>query len=154
MALAPIWRPANQRGDRQIIARCDRRSTRQTRDRPLARRGGRISANLRARRREQMPVYALDGMTPKLPPADRYWIGPDAHVIGKVALGEDCGVWFSATLRGDNEWITIGARSNVQESSMLHTDMGFPIEVGEDCTIGHRAILHGCTVGAGSLIGM
>jgi carbonic anhydrase/acetyltransferase-like protein (isoleucine patch superfamily) len=101
-----------------------------------------------------MPIYALDGIKPKLPPADRYWIAPDAHVIGKVALGEDCGVWFSATLRGDNEWISVGARSNVQESSMLHTDMGFPIDVGEDCTIGHRAILHGCVIGAGSLIGM
>jgi carbonic anhydrase/acetyltransferase-like protein (isoleucine patch superfamily) len=101
-----------------------------------------------------MPLYALDGMKPKLPPAGRYWIAPDAHVIGKVALGEDCGVWFSATLRGDNEWISVGARSNIQESSMLHTDMGFPIDVGEDCTIGHRAILHGCVIGAGSLIGM
>jgi carbonic anhydrase/acetyltransferase-like protein (isoleucine patch superfamily) len=101
-----------------------------------------------------MPLYSLDGITPKLPPLDRYWIAPDAHVMGKVALGEDCGVWFSATLRGDNEWITIGARTNIQESSVLHTDMGFPIDVGEDCTIGHRAMLHGCAIGAGSLIGM
>ncbi|HLH48076.1 MAG TPA: gamma carbonic anhydrase family protein [Roseiarcus sp.] len=101
-----------------------------------------------------MPVYALDGVGPKLPPEGRYWLAPSANVIGKVALGEDCGVWFGATIRGDNEWISLGARTNVQESCMLHTDMGFPIDVGEDCTIGHNAILHGCAVGAGSLIGM
>jgi carbonic anhydrase/acetyltransferase-like protein (isoleucine patch superfamily) len=101
-----------------------------------------------------MPLYALDGVAPKLPAAGRYWIAPGANVIGKVALGEDCGIWFSATLRGDNEWITLGARSNVQEGCMLHTDMSFPIDVGEDCTIGHHAILHGCAIGACSLIGM
>ena len=101
-----------------------------------------------------MPLYSLDGVSPKLPPAERYWVAPNASVIGKVALGEDCGVWFGATIRGDNEWITLGPRSNVQENCMLHTDMGFPIEVGEDCTIGHHAILHGCVIGAGSLIGM
>ena len=101
-----------------------------------------------------MPLYALDGLRPKLPAADRYWIAPNAQVIGKVALGEDCGIWFGATLRGDTEWITIGARSNIQEGSTLHTDYGFPLDIGEDCTIGHNAILHGCTIGAGSLIGM
>src|SRR5580658_10020829 len=101
-----------------------------------------------------MPLFALERVGPKLPPAGRYWIAPGANVIGKVALGEDCGIWFSATLRGDNEWISLGARTNVQESSVLHTDMGFPIDVGEDCTIGHNAILHGCVIGVGSLIGM
>ena len=101
-----------------------------------------------------MPLYALDGQHPKLPAAGRYWVAPNAHVIGKVALGEDCGIWFGATLRGDTEWITIGARSNIQEGSTLHTDYGFPLDIGEDCTIGHNAILHGCTIGAGSLIGM
>ena len=101
-----------------------------------------------------MPLYSLDGVSPKLPPEGRFWVAPNASVIGKVALGEDCGVWFGATIRGDNEWINLGARTNVQESCMLHTDMGFPIEVGEDCTIGHHAILHGCVIGAGSLIGM
>jgi carbonic anhydrase/acetyltransferase-like protein (isoleucine patch superfamily) len=75
-------------------------------------------------------------------------------VIGNVRLGEDCGVWFGATLRGDNEPIALGARSNIQEGSTLHTDMGFPLDIAEDCTIGHNAILHGCTIGAGSLIGM
>jgi carbonic anhydrase/acetyltransferase-like protein (isoleucine patch superfamily) len=101
-----------------------------------------------------MPVYALDGRRPRLPPTGRYWIAPDANVIGAVTLGEDCGVWFGATLRGDNERITVGARSNIQESCILHTDMGFPLDIGEDCTIGHKAILHGCAIGAGSLVGM
>jgi carbonic anhydrase/acetyltransferase-like protein (isoleucine patch superfamily) len=101
-----------------------------------------------------MPYYALDDRKPILPAADRFWIAPNAHVIGDVALGEDCGIWFGATLRGDNERISLGARTNIQEGSMLHTDMGFPIDIGEDCTIGHNATLHGCTIGAGSLIGM
>ena len=101
-----------------------------------------------------MPIYALDGLRPVLPAAGRYWIAPNASVIGNVRLGEDCGVWFGATLRGDNEPIALGARSNIQEGSTLHTDMGFPLDIAEDCTIGHNAILHGCTIGAGSLIGM
>ena len=101
-----------------------------------------------------MPIYALDGHHPDLPDADRRWIAPDAHVIGKVRLAQDVGVWFGAVLRGDNELIDIGARSNIQEGAMLHTDIGHPLTVGEDVTIGHHAILHGCTVGDGSLIGM
>lgn len=101
-----------------------------------------------------MPIYALGGVRPILPAAGRYWIAPNASVIGDVALGEDCGIWFMATLRGDNERISVGARSNIQEGSTLHTDIGFPLDVGEDCTIGHNAILHGCAIGAGSLIGM
>jgi carbonic anhydrase/acetyltransferase-like protein (isoleucine patch superfamily) len=101
-----------------------------------------------------MPIYALDGLRPILPAAERYWIAPNASVIGNVTLGEDCGIWFGATLRGDNERISVGARSNIQEGCTLHTDIGFPLDIGEDCTIGHNAILHGCTVGAGSLIGM
>lgn len=101
-----------------------------------------------------MPVYALDDHMPELPEAGRYWIAPDAHVIGRVVLAEDVGIWFGAVLRGDNEPISVGERSNVQEGAMLHTDAGFPLVVGPDVTIGHHAILHGCTVGAGSLIGM
>jgi carbonic anhydrase/acetyltransferase-like protein (isoleucine patch superfamily) len=106
------------------------------------------------RETKHMPIYALDGQRPVLPAMGRYWIAPNASVIGNVKLGEDCGIWFGATLRGDNEPITIGARSNIQEGSTLHTDMGFPLDIGEDCTIGHNAILHGCSIGAGSLIGM
>ncbi len=101
-----------------------------------------------------MPIYALGAVRPILPPVGRYWIAPNASVIGDVALGEDCGIWFAATLRGDNERISVGARSNVQEGATLHTDMGFPLQIGEDCTIGHNAILHGCAIGEGSLIGM
>lgn len=101
-----------------------------------------------------MAVYALDGKRPILPAQDRLFIAPDAHVIGDIELHEDVGIWFGAVLRGDNERITIGARSNIQEGAMLHTDMGFPLNVGADCTIGHHAILHGCMIGEGSLIGM
>jgi len=101
-----------------------------------------------------MPIYALHDRKPTLPPEGRYWVAPNASVIGDVALGEDCGIWFGATLRGDNERITIGARSNIQEGSTLHTDPGSPLTIGEDCTIGHNAILHGCAIGDGSLIGM
>lgn len=101
-----------------------------------------------------MPLYSLDDIAPRIPPADCFWIAPDAHVLGAVTLGEDCNIWFGATLRGDNERISLGARTNVQEACVLHTDIGFPLDIGEDCTIGHGVILHGCSIGAGSLIGM
>jgi carbonic anhydrase/acetyltransferase-like protein (isoleucine patch superfamily) len=101
-----------------------------------------------------MPIYALDDLKPLLPAPDRFWVAPDAHVIGEVILREDVSIWFGAVLRGDNEPITIGARSNIQEGAMLHADPGFPCTVGEDVTVGHHAILHGCTVGDGALIGM
>ncbi len=99
-----------------------------------------------------MPVYKLDDHEPSLP--ENHWIAPDAHVIGKVRIGKDVGIWFGAVLRGDNELIDIGDGSNIQEHSMLHTDIGFPLTIGNDCTIGHHAILHGCIIGDGSLIGM
>ena len=101
-----------------------------------------------------MPLYELDGVRPILPASGRSWIAPNAQLIGRVIVGEDCGIWFGAVLRGDNEAIRLGARSNIQEGSTLHTDIGFPLDVAEDCTIGHNAILHGCSIGAGSLIGM
>ena len=101
-----------------------------------------------------MAIYQLDGIVPELPAADRYFVAPDAHVIGNCKIGDDVGIWFGAVLRGDNERITIGDRSNVQEGAMLHTDIGFPLSVGTDCTIGHHAILHGCSIGDGSLVGM
>lgn len=101
-----------------------------------------------------MPIYSLHDATPDLPSDDRYFIAPDAHVIGRVRLDVDVGIWFGAVLRGDNEWITIGARTNIQEACILHTDMGAPLSVGADCTVGHRAILHGCTIGGGTLVGM
>ncbi len=101
-----------------------------------------------------MSLYSLDGVSPELPPEGRFFVAPDANVIGKVRLGEDASVWFGATLRGDNEWIEIGARTNIQDGSVLHTDMGAPLTIGADVTVGHAVILHGCTVGEGSLIGM
>lgn len=101
-----------------------------------------------------MPIYALDDRVPELPEAGRYWIAPDAHVIGRVRLAPDVGIWFGAVLRGDTELIEVGERSNIQEGAMLHTDSGFPLTIGSGVTVGHHAILHGCTVGAGSLIGM
>jgi len=101
-----------------------------------------------------MPVHSLDGIAPGLPGEGECWIAPDAHVIGKVTLGKDVGVWFGAVLRGDNEPIVIGEGTNIQEHAMLHTDMGYPIRVGRNCTIGHRALLHGCTIGDNTLVGM
>ena len=101
-----------------------------------------------------MTVYALEGVNPELPQRGRYWVAPSASVIGKVRLGKDASIWFGAVLRGDNEMIDVGARTNIQDNSMLHTDMGFPMSIGEDCTIGHLAILHGCTLGPRCLVGM
>jgi carbonic anhydrase/acetyltransferase-like protein (isoleucine patch superfamily) len=101
-----------------------------------------------------MPIYALDGQAPEFPAADRYWIAPNATVIGRVRLGEDASVWFGCVLRGDNEWISIGARTNVQENTVMHTDRGSPLTIREGCTIGHCVMLHGCTIGDGSLIGI
>lgn len=101
-----------------------------------------------------MPIYALDDIAPTLPDEGCYWVAPDAHVIGDVTLAEDVGFWFGAVARGDNTPIRIGARTNVQEGAMLHADPGAPLTIGADVTVGHHAILHGCTVGDGSLIGM
>lgn len=101
-----------------------------------------------------MPLYSLDGTSPDLPPAGQYWVAPDAVLIGKVRLLRDANIWFHAVLRGDNEWITLGEGSNIQEACVLHTDMGFPLTIGKHCTIGHKAMLHGCTIGDNSLIGM
>lgn len=101
-----------------------------------------------------MPVYSLDGQTPTLPDDDSHWIAPGAHVLGRIVLGRDVGIWFNSVLRGDNETITIGEGSNVQEGCTLHTDMGFPMHIGKGVTVGHNAILHGCTIGDNALVGM
>jgi carbonic anhydrase/acetyltransferase-like protein (isoleucine patch superfamily) len=84
----------------------------------------------------------------------RFWVAPGAHVIGDVRLGEDVSVWFGAIVRGDNEPIRIGARSNIQDLSVLHSDPGSPLTIGEGVTIGHKVVLHGCTIGDNSLIGL
>ena len=103
-----------------------------------------------------MTLFALDGREPVLHGEgdDAPWVADDASVIGDCILHGRTGVWFGAVLRGDNEPIELGEGSNVQEHAMLHTDPGFALRVGRDCTIGHRAILHGCTIGDGTLIGM
>lgn len=97
-------------------------------------------------------IYALDGHAPQIHPTA--WIAPTATLIGKVVIGPQASVWFGAVLRGDNEVITLGAGSNVQENCVLHTDMGFPLTIGADCTVGHQATLHGCILEDGVLIGM
>jgi carbonic anhydrase/acetyltransferase-like protein (isoleucine patch superfamily) len=99
-------------------------------------------------------IYELDGQKPDLPEEGRYWVAPSASVIGKVRLNIDCSVWFGAVLRGDNEWIELGERSQIQDNSTLHTDPGLPISIGPDCVIGHNVVLHGCVIGARALIGM
>jgi carbonic anhydrase/acetyltransferase-like protein (isoleucine patch superfamily) len=103
---------------------------------------------------EKMPIYALDGTTPRFEDEGSNWIAPDAALIGAIDIGRNAGFWFGAVLRGDNETITIGADTNVQEHTVMHTDLGFPLSIGTGCTIGHRAMLHGCTIGDNSLIGM
>jgi carbonic anhydrase/acetyltransferase-like protein (isoleucine patch superfamily) len=101
-----------------------------------------------------MAIYSLDGVEPVLPNEDEVFIADNAQVMGKVTVGKGVGIWFGAVLRGDNEMITLGDGSNVQENCTLHTDIGFPLVVGKGCTIGHNAILHGCTLGENTLIGM
>lgn len=97
-------------------------------------------------------IYELDGIRPDL--GQGAWVAPDANLIGKVVLEDAASVWFGCTLRGDNEEIRVGRGSNVQENVVCHTDIGYPLVIGPDCTIGHKAMLHGCIIGAGSLIGM
>ena len=106
-----------------------------------------------------MPLYSLNGRRPTLPPEGFFWIAPNASVIGNVVVGLDVGIWFGTVLRGDNEPINIGARTNIQESCTLHTDMGFPLSIGEGSLIGMGAIVlngarigRGCLVGAGALV--
>ncbi|MFL6797335.1 MAG: gamma carbonic anhydrase family protein [Xanthobacteraceae bacterium] len=101
-----------------------------------------------------MAVYELDGERPQLPQDGRYWIAETASVIGRVRLKQDASVWFGAVLRGDNEWIELGERSQIQDNATLHTDPGFPLVIGADCVIGHNVVLHGCQIAANSLIGM
>jgi carbonic anhydrase/acetyltransferase-like protein (isoleucine patch superfamily) len=101
-----------------------------------------------------MAIFELDGQAPELPADGRCWIADNASVIGRVRLKSDTSVWFGAVLRGDNEWIELGERSQIQDNATLHTDPGFPIVIGRDCVIGHNAVLHGCTIADNSLIGM
>ena len=101
-----------------------------------------------------MAIYALDGEAPELPGDGLYWVADTAAVIGRVRLHSDVSIWWGSVLRGDNEWIDIGAGSQIQDNATLHTDPSFPLSIGKDCVIGHNVILHGCSVGDASLIGM
>jgi len=101
-----------------------------------------------------MAVHELEGIAPKLPQKGRYWIAPSATVVGRVDIGTDASIWFSAVVRGDQELIIVGEGTNVQDGAVLHTDAGAPLTIGRNCTVGHQAILHGCTIGDNSLIGM
>lgn len=101
-----------------------------------------------------MPIYTLNGHAPQFEDQKSNWMAPDATIIGKVFLGENAGIWFGAVLRGDNELIHVGRNTNVQEHTIMHTDMGYPLTIGDGCTIGHRAMLHGCTIGENTLIGI
>lgn len=101
-----------------------------------------------------MTVYSLGEVSPVLPPDDEYWIAPTASVMGNVVLKRNASVWWGSVLRGDNDPITVGENSNVQDGSVLHTDSGAPLTIGAGVTIGHMVMLHGCTIGDGSLIGI
>ena len=101
-----------------------------------------------------MPLYAIGDKSPVLPADGSSWVAPSADVIGDAVLGREVGIWFGAVIRADNTTIAIGDRSNVQEGAMLHSDPGAPLTIGSDCTIGHHAMLHGCTIGDRVLVGM
>ena len=99
-------------------------------------------------------LYSLDGVEVETPGGGAYWIAPNATLIGRIVLRRNASVWFNAVLRGDNEPIVVGENSNVQDGAVLHTDMGSPLTLGRDVTVGHLAMLHGCEIGDGSLIGI
>ena len=101
-----------------------------------------------------MTLFALEGVEPTLPESGDFWIADDANIIGNVIIGNRVSVWFGSTLRGDNEPITIGDGSNIQENCVVHTDPGYPFRLGCNCTVGHKSMLHGCIIGDNSLIGM
>ena len=101
-----------------------------------------------------MTLYAIGEKSPQLPDEENYWIAPGAHVMGQVIIGNNVGIWFGSVLRGDNDIIKIGDETNIQENTIIHVDPGFPVTIGNNCTIGHNAIIHGCTIGNNTLIGM
>ncbi len=101
-----------------------------------------------------MTVYALGDCVPALPGIDEYWIAPNAAVMGSVVLKKNASVWWSATARGDTDTITIGENSNIQDGSVLHADFGMPLNIGANVTVGHLVMLHGCTIGDGTLVGI
>jgi carbonic anhydrase/acetyltransferase-like protein (isoleucine patch superfamily) len=101
-----------------------------------------------------MNVYDLGAASPSLPDDGEYWIAPNAVVLGNVVLKKNASIWFGAVLRGDNDPITVGENSNIQDGSVLHTDTGSPLTIGANVTVGHQVMLHGCTIGDNSLVGI
>ena len=101
-----------------------------------------------------MAIYEVDGVRPRLPESGKYWIAGSAEVMGNVILKENASVWYGCVLRGDNDPITIGENTNIQDLTVIHTDIGAPVTIGANVTVGHRVILHGCTIGDDTLIGM
>ncbi len=101
-----------------------------------------------------MPIYALEGVAPEFPADGQYWVAPTAVVIGRVQLKKNASVWFGAVLRGDNDLISIGENSNIQDNAVVHTDPGQPVTVGKNVTVGHNVILHSASIGDNALIGM
>ena len=101
-----------------------------------------------------MPIYALNDWCPELPPEGGFWIAPDANLIGRVRLATGVSVWFGSVLRGDNDWISVGENSNIQDLCALHTDPGIPLSLGANVSVGHGAVVHGATVGDNCIIGM
>jgi len=101
-----------------------------------------------------MTIYSIGDKKPTFPDEGDYWIAPGAHVMGQVQIGKDVGIWFGSVLRGDNDVIKIGNETNIQENTIIHADPGCPVTIGDNCTIGHNAIIHGCTIGNNTLIGM
>jgi len=101
-----------------------------------------------------MALFELEGHRVAVPANGRFWVAGNAVLVGKITIGEDVSVWFNTVARGDNEPIVIGERSNVQDGCVLHTDPGFPLTIGAEATIGHMAMLHGCSIGRGALIGI
>lgn len=101
-----------------------------------------------------MTLYVLDGVSPDLPEDGDFWVAPNAQLIGAVTLESGVGIWFGVVMRADNDPIIVGAGSNIQDNTVVHTDPGYPAVIGKNCTIGHSAIIHGCTIGDNSLIGM
>jgi len=101
-----------------------------------------------------MAIFELDGLRPQLPASGNYWVAETAQVMGNVILKENASVWYGSVLRGDNDPITIGENSNIQDGSVLHTDVGMPLTIGRDVTVGHMVMLHGCTIGDETLIGI
>jgi carbonic anhydrase/acetyltransferase-like protein (isoleucine patch superfamily) len=101
-----------------------------------------------------MPLYALEDWRPELPPAGEYWIAPNATLIGRVRIAKGASVWFGSVLRGDNDWISIGEKTNIQDLCVLHTDPGIALSLGANVSVGHAAVIHGASVGDNTIVGM